>query len=190
MGQYVSSNTRASNPGKCKLSKVKFAKLRDEILCLKGLKKAHFTNQFNRINDYLMNGDTQPAVVVSLSPLIVSAYSDEMDAVIFLQFPEKLAELYSLEVGTRLVTSNVYHVNFKKAKDITVGSEYLKRYSDFEPLVQLFLGFDDENIRGRTYIFGDDIWQKVLQMTRERMEKDIPPRDGFATITKFKLVLA
>ncbi|MBR1433444.1 MAG: hypothetical protein IJ585_19810, partial [Ruminococcus sp.] len=122
---YVDPNTAAENAGNVLPSREKFDYIRDELLHVKGFKKVYFNKQFNRLGGYLMNGDTQPAVVVSLSPLIISAYSDEMDGVLFLKFPDALADMYGLSVGARLVTSNIYIPGNKPVKDVYAGPYYM-----------------------------------------------------------------
>lgn len=74
--------------------------LRDDVLKVPFLKKGYYNRQFERINQYLAYGDTQPAVVSSLNPLVISAYSDEMDAgsgneICF----EIIEETFNLDVG-------------------------------------------------------------------------------------------
>lgn len=185
MGNYVDSNTVAENAGGVRLSEEKFAQVRDEILKLSFIKKMYCNKQFQRINDFMVHGDTQPAVVYSVNPLIISAYSDEMDGVVFLEFPDELAEMYNLRAGMRLVTSNVYKVGMKVSKDITVGSGYLKRYTDFTPIVQLFLTKDEDYSMKRTELFDEEIWKKVESLTAEYAHSGNKPRNGFFYLTKF-----
>ncbi|MDE5754270.1 MAG: hypothetical protein K2H89_07000 [Oscillospiraceae bacterium] len=188
MENYVDPNSFASNPGEVCLSEHKFAQLRDDILHLSFLKKLYYNKQFRRINQYLLNGDTQPAIVVSVNPLIISAYSDEMDAVVFLRFPEKLADIYHLSTGMRLVTSNIYFEGDKIAKDIQTGDEYLNQYSDYTPIVQLFLCDAENGILNRTALFDEQIWYKVMRMTEQKASENPKPRDGFYYLTKFSLL--
>ena len=122
----------------------------------------------------------------SVDPLIVSAYSDEMDAVIFLRFPNELAQIYGLSAGDRLVTACNYETGGSVAADIFPGAGCSGLYSDMIPIVQLFLagkkqvlfaGGDNE-IRARTSIFDDSVWARVNELTEEYAKKDIC-RDGF-----------
>lgn len=184
MGKYVDPNTFAENAGGVNLSEEKFRQVRDEILELSFVRKMQYNRSFQRINDYMMNGDTQPAIVYSLNPLIISAYSDEMDGVVFLEFPDRLAEIYNLHVGMRLVTSNVYAYGFSIAKDITVGNGYLKRYTDFTPIVQLFLAKDEDYVMRRTELFNDKIWERVKYLTENYSDSGYKARKGFYYFTK------
>lgn len=128
----------------------------------------------------LLYGDTQPAVVVSTAPLLIGAYSDEMDAVVMLRFPEEFAKQYDLTVGTRMTTSNVYFSKGAIADDIHVGEKYSRQYTDFSPLVQLFFGKKDDKIKQKTELFGEDTWQAVTEKAKEylRLNPDCS-RDGF-----------
>lgn len=188
MENYVDPASMAENAGAVRLSREKFAELRDDILKVSGAKKAYFNKQYKRISQYLQNGDTQPAVVASVSPLIVSAYSDEMDAVVFLRFPDELTAKYGLQAGTRLVTSCVYTSGDKIAKDLRPGQRYLEQFSDVTPVVQLFLSDEEAMIRARTELFNEDVWSRVTDLTQERTAQKIAPRDGFGYFTEFNLL--
>ena len=185
---YVDPNSMAENAGDVAVSREKFNDLRDNILKVSPLKKFYFNKQFKRLVQYVENGDTQPAVVVSTSPLIISAYSDEMDGVLFLKFPDILAEKYSLTVGSRLVTSNVYFQGRKVAKEIIAGPNYLRRYSDFTPTVQLFTCADESYITSRTQLFDVSTWQMVEELSMKRFAAKHKTRSGFEMLTKFRLL--
>lgn len=184
MGNYVDSNTFAENAGGVKLSEEKFRQMRDEILKMSFVQKMQYNRNFQRIDDYMTNGDTQPAIVYSVKPLIISAYSDEMDGVVFLEFPDRLAEMYNLHTGMRLVTSNVYNCGFKIAKDINTGAGYLKRYTDFTPIVQLFLTKDEDYVMKRTELFDENVWDRVKQLTEKYSQSGNKARKGFYYFTK------
>ncbi len=183
MGNYTDPNTFAENSGNVELSERKFAQVRDDILKLSGLEKSNYNSNFVRINEFMMNGDTQPAVVYSVDPLIISAYSDEMDGVVFLEFPNQLTEMYDLKKGTRLVTSNVYKYGNKPVNDINAGESYLKRYSDFTPIVQLFLTDNENYAMKRTELFDEEKWERVNRFTEEYSRSGNEARKGFYYFT-------
>ncbi|MBQ7380815.1 MAG: hypothetical protein IJW69_01885 [Clostridia bacterium] len=128
----------------------------------------------------LFYGDTQPAIVVSVNPLLIAAYSDEMDAVVMLRFPMEFVEKYNLSVGSRLTTSNVYFTGNQFASDIFVGKNYCQRYVDFVPIVQLFIGKQDEKIHEKIQLFSEDIWNTVADKATQyiKAHSDLS-RDGF-----------
>lgn len=188
MSNYVNENSMASNPGAVCLSREKFKELRDKILRVNPLKKIYFNKQFKRIDQYLRNGDTQPAIVVSVSPLIISVYSEDMDAVLFLKFPEELAAKYGLSVGARLVSTNVYFEGTKLAKDIQTGTGYTHSFVNFTPVIPLFLSNDEGFIRSRVNLFEEAEWNRLKLLTEERAAKNIAPRDGFYYFTEFNIL--
>lgn len=183
MGSYTDPNTYAENSGNVELSERKFAQVRDDILELPVLEKSRYNSNFERINEFMMKGDTQPAIVYSVNPLIISAYSDEMDGVVFLEFPERLAEIYNLHEGMRLVTSNVYKYGSKTVRDINAGVGYLKRYSDFTPIVQLFLTDREDYAMRRTELFDEEVWDRVNFLTEEYSHSGNKAREGFFYLT-------
>jgi hypothetical protein len=60
------------------------------------------------IKEQLIAGDSNPAVVVSVDPLRVAAYSPDLDSVAMLAFPNNFVDIYNLEIGTKLITVNTY----------------------------------------------------------------------------------
>lgn len=185
MKNYMDQTTFAENAGEVNLSKRKFKELRDDILKVPFLKKGYYNRQFGRISQYLAYGDTQPAIVSSLNPLVISAYSDEMDAVVLLKFPSEMQNMYALNEGMRLVTSNVYFRGSQIAADITVGEKYLNRWIDFIPMVQLFLSDDEEFIKQRIGLLQEELWRRLEFLTEKRMAQNdnIKMRNGFYYLT-------
>lgn len=160
--RFLNPDSVAENPGGIRLSSKKYKQIL-KLLGDSAVKFPHTLSLKKRIDEYLNMGDTQPAVVVSVKPFTVAAYSDEMDAVVMLRFPDEFAEKYSLTVGSRLVTSNVYAYGnaFNAARDIFVGKNYLNRYSDFIPMVSLFLSDDELFVKNRTKLFDEKVWERV-----------------------------
>lgn len=171
--------SQAENQANVKFSYKKYYSFRNKI-------NTKFSERFRSdmkidfVMRSLLYGDTQPAIVVSTNPLLIAAYSDEMDAVVMLQFPKEFAEQYNLAVGTRLTTSNVYFNGAAVADDIHVGEKYSRQYADFVPIVQLFLGKKDEKIMEKVNLFNEDVWQTVSEKADEYVR--LYPnraRDGF-----------
>ena len=184
---YLDPSTSAENAGGVHLSKKKFKQIRDDFMKVPFLKRSAYNKQYERINQYLAYGDTQPAIVISTNPLTISAYSDEMDAVLLLCFPNELVKQYDLKKGTRLVTSNVYRTGNRIVRDIIAGDGYMERYINFTPMVQLFLSDQEEYVRERTHLFEEERWQRLQLLTEEKMTQypNIKKRDGFYYLWDF-----
>lgn len=96
--------TYAENQAKVKFSYKKYYSFRNKINT-KFSERFRSDMRIDSVSRALCFGDTQPAIVVSTAPLLIGAYSDEMDAVVMLRFPDGFAERYKLTAGTRLTTS-------------------------------------------------------------------------------------
>lgn len=180
---YVDRNTYAENQSKLKLSNEKFKEIKDLFEFNKS-ELSFYKKQKGKIKAYLKEGDLQPAVVCLLHPLLIGAYSDEMDAVVMLKFPTSFINKYKLEEGQRLVTSNVYWPKdmFNIAEDIFVGEEYGGTYRDVIPIVSLFLTDkkNEEYVKLLTNIFDEDTWEKVVKKSNEYIkENPYLHRNGF-----------
>ena len=171
--------TQAENQAKVKFSYKKYYSFRNKI-------NTNFSGRFysdmqiDSVTRSLFYGDTQPAIVVSVNPLLIAAYSDEMDAVVMLSFPNELAEKYQLSVGTRLTTSNVYFTGDRISDDIFIGQNYCRQYIDFLPIVQLFIGKQDDKIKEKVKLFDENVWNMVADKADSYInEHPGLSRDGF-----------
>lgn len=179
MSYFSAFYSSASLPGMLPMSKEKYRNIINNHLKLSVIQSNEVIMNFPFFNENFIYGDTQPAIVVSLSPLVISAYSDELDAVLFLKFPEELASSYGLREGMRLTASNCYPSAKTLSKDIFPGKNYNGHFKDFKPMVHLFFSYDDERALELTSNFSEDIWAYVEQLTAERAKKRCKPRDGF-----------
>ena len=171
--------SKADNQANVKFSYKKYYSFRNRINT-KFSGRFYSDMQIENVMRALLYGDTQPAVVVLTEPLVIAAYSDEMDAVVMLRFPSEFVAKYGLTPGTRLTASCVYFSGEQVAADIFVGERYLRRWVDFMPIVQLFLGKGDEKIRAKTALFGEDVWSRVAEMADAYLyEHPDLFRDGF-----------
>ena len=171
--------TQAENQANVKFSYKKYYSFRNRI-------NTTFAGRFHsdmcieNVTRALYYGDTQPALVMSVAPLTVAAYSDEIDGVLMLRFPDDFTEKYGLYPGMRLTTSNVYFRGEGFPRDIFIGEGFCRRYTDFLPIVQLFLGKNDEKIKAKTGLFGEDMWSRVSEKAaRYTQEHPDLYRDGF-----------
>lgn len=160
----------ASTPGNVSLSDFKLKMLRPDIYGLGGSFKrvlSKFGIGFSArdmILAILAAGDTQPAVVVSLKPLLVSAYSDEFDAVVILDVPEALKDVYALKLGTRLLTCCFYGQDDQLQNDILVGPGCSKRWQVFMPVIADICSGDYHRIRQHKHKVTEDDWHKAWYM--------------------------
>ena len=123
--------------------------------------------QIQNVAPWLLEGDSQPAVVVNADPFVIAAYSDEFDAVVMLEFPKELYGQYSLSVGSRLVTSCIYLEGDVLAGDIFPGPNGGNKYQEFVPIVQLFLCKNEDKAKENVSLFSEDHWRYVESLAKE-----------------------
>lgn len=117
------------------------------------------------INDHLDRGDSRAALVASIEPLVVSCYSDELDAVILVEFPAKLAQQYELKAGDKLIASWTYPRRSEFASDIEPGESYLGRQKNGIPYVADFFSDSQEKIARRKAGVSDAEWKRTRELT-------------------------
>jgi hypothetical protein len=159
---WFDKSTYASNPGGLKLDKQKWK----EIITArkpKGFPKS-------RLKGCIKLGDTNPAIVASLDPLLVAAYSEDMDAVIMLKFPQEYIERYNLKKQDKLITINIYFTQLLH-KDIFAGENCSNQWEDFMPTIGNFVSSDIDKIKAHTENIPEELWQHVQHLAEDYLSK-------------------
>lgn len=173
----------AKHPARIQISAAKYKQLRS-LIAGTTLEKGRLDAYRFFLADQLMNGDLQPAVVVSEKPLIVAVYSDEFDGVLLLRYPDRLAEAYQLRAGERTVAVVSY---FEKAfahqgleMDIFPGSQQTGKWMDLLPVLPVFLTEDEGTVRKKVDELDEALWERAeRQIERHWTEYPEFTRDGF-----------
>ena len=174
----------ASFPGAFKLSHRKLKLLQPELfgpLAWIGWISGNRDQSFwlTRIEEHLLYGDSRAAVVITTSPLLIAAYTDEIDCVVLLRFSERFVSKYNLEPGSRLVTVNLYEYSDGSYEtDLTPGANSTERYRNFEPLIADFLTDDVERLKERKAEIDEDEWQRTEELGQAYLTGKSRPRDG------------
>lgn len=172
----LDNRTYASDPGHITLSDDKLRELRPDLHdrgCCFILSRAfdHYSEQFY-IREHLHYGDSRAAVVVSTSPLLVAAYTDELDCVAILRFPDHFCLNYSLRSGSRLLTVNTYKTPecSPSDKDLIPGPHMIPRWVGFNPIIADFLTDDQSRLATRKMEISEAEWQRAQEMGNEYVE--------------------
>lgn len=161
-------NSFASNPGKIILSDEKYNTIVN--LHKKGLFNSLFSRGKKRtLAIDIFFGDTNPAIVVSLKPLLVAAYSFDLDAVVILTFPDEYVKQYQLEMHSHLISVNVYYTR-KAHMDIYYG-KYYSAWADFGPTIVNFLTDDTNRLKDLVEAMPKCLWVHVQSLAEEYLSK-------------------
>lgn len=121
-----------------------------------------FTLQFMR------EGDVQPAIVISLDPLLVACYSDELDAVTVQYLPSELIPKLKLQMYSKLLTVNGY--GKRPTKDVTLGPKALGNYASVTSIIADL--YTDDTLRLNTLknAFEEEWWNHTVNLGRKYLE--------------------
>jgi hypothetical protein len=131
----------------------------------------------DQLSTHLRNGDSRAAVVVSISPLIVAAYSDDLDCVALLRFPSDFVDEYRLKVGTKLITVNLYHSS-EEAPDLVIGDDASGMFTNFTPQIADFLTDDRDALKERKLGISKDEWERAYEFGMREWKGGTKPRSG------------
>lgn len=173
----------ASHAGRFKFSQERFRSLYPEYFRFFGRKSPSddrtLDECYESLQDHLQRGDTRAAVVVSTDPILVAAFTDELDCIAMLQFPHRPKATGRLEVGSRLLTSNMYHNKLNIASDLRPGERDTQRFQNFHPVIADFFADDHFSVLQRKEAIAEDEWECAMEMGQKyRKERPDYIRDG------------
>jgi hypothetical protein len=190
---FTSLNPRrfaASNPGRVRISAAKLRELVPRFYLQPGRVGSWFSWLFGMmlmrraaLKMHLRYGDARAAVCVSAKPLIIAAYSDDLDGVVLLQFPPALAERYKLKPGSTLVTVNAYDSTGTPRGDIVRASAGPTPHTDFTPVIADFVTDDRERLAELKKSIDKAEWTRCYQIGARAMKQPKTLfRDGLAQL--------
>ncbi len=169
----LDNTSYATSPGRLTLSDEKLRLLRPDLYVmsqrLRELVGLAFP-QRTYLREQLQNGDSHAAVVISTSPLLVAAYSEELDCVAILEFPIELVADYRLQVGTKLLTVNTYRSEPQIDADLVRGPHARDHWTGFSPLIADFVSTDDARIKARKQEITREEWTRAYQLARDYLK--------------------
>jgi hypothetical protein len=113
------------------------------------------------IVEHMRFGDSRAAVVVSTEPLLIAAYTDELDCVAILRFVPG-PPIPELAVGYRLVTVNTYKRGTRLDGDLFPGPLRIDRWVGFYPIIADFICANQDVIDYRKAEIGEEEWERTF----------------------------
>jgi hypothetical protein len=199
----------AQRPGLIPLSQVRLQRFHPELFVVKPwmfwLRKRYREDELfkTHVAEHLRYGLAEPAIVVGLDPLLIAAYTNEIDCVAFLAFyskvkahpvygeyyPQGLADelikRHNLRIGSRLLSVNTFErVEVDGyAPDLIPGPKARGVYGHFSPFIADFLTLAPSRVEERKALIKESEWQRCQQLADEYFESveedaGISPRDG------------
>jgi hypothetical protein len=173
----IDENSYASSPGSVSISEEKLRNLRPDLYGVKGgIKGAIYKiligfTQKREIKEHIFYGDSQPGIVMSKIPLIIVAYSEDLDCIVPLKFPDEYAEKYMLEEKTRLITINTYMRGTEIQRDIILGPNNNQRWNGYSPIIGQFITDDIDILAKKKEDINEEMWDYVYKLGLEYREK-------------------
>ena len=164
----------ASDAGRFRFAPTKFKRLYPKYFRIFGRKSPgngrNLDECYQSFQQHLEFGDTRAAVVVSTSPLQVAAYTDELDCVAMLGFPDRPKVTGKLEVGSRLLTSNTYKNYPSVVSDLRPGPRDTGNWQNFAPLIADFFTEDQFGVQQRKEAIAQNEWELAAAFGQQYLE--------------------
>jgi hypothetical protein len=182
MSEFHDDSTHATEPGCITVSLAKLRRLHPELFGTWARLKAVFSGRSSEapvrmLCEHMRLGDARAAVVVRVEPLVVAAYTDELDCAVLIEFDSSFARDYELRVGSRLLTVNTYGSG-TLAHDLVKGPAAFDRWANFQPCIAEFMSDDGEYIEIRKRDIAEGEWTRARTCGDECLARGATPRDG------------
>lgn len=184
---YMNENSYASRSGKLNLSNKKFRALFPELYTAKGGflgfgKKYEYDLEASKqlfrgvdlrkfVGECIAKGDTNMAIVMKLNPLRIAVYTEDIDAIVILDFPVSFAKKYKLGIGQKMVSINTYRTMDAIAGDLQPGPKNSNYWQNVHPSIGLFLSDDLTRIRELTNMFTHAEYQEFANRAHALMSQ-------------------
>ncbi|MGE0129947.1 MAG: hypothetical protein AB7U82_17835 [Blastocatellales bacterium] len=134
----------------------------------------------NYVVENLRRGDCRAAIVVSAAPLLIAAYSNELDCVALLRFSDQFAAKYDLKTRSRLLAVNIHlEWNFFLPEDLNPGPRQTGKYRNFAPLIAEFLTDGAEVVKDKKAEITKAEWERAEALGKEYLKQNgEKARDG------------
>jgi hypothetical protein len=166
---YMSNEALASDPGGVTIDPGRLRQLSPGLFGLGALVPTRAVVR-KILAAHLWNGDSRAAVVLSVQPLLVAAYSSDFDAVVVLRFDRRPVDSY-LQVGSRLLTVNTYFSGSTQARDILRGSVVSPAWANFHPVIADFVAADLARVERRKAAISEPEWQRTWDLGQDYLVK-------------------
>lgn len=110
-------------------------------------------------------------MVISIEPLLIAAYSTELDCVAMLHFPSSYVNEYGLKLRSRLLTINTYFTRPPYQNDLIIGEMSLNNWYGVNPMIAEFITDDMDRIKERKDQIDESLWNRVLKLGNEYRTK-------------------
>ena len=169
MTRTLDDSTVASHPGRVRLSPAKLKRLEPDFYSFLStwIFRRRRSEWLTHLEEHLFYGDSRAAMVISTASLLIAAYTDEIDCVALLRFQDHFVADYGLEVGSRLITVNLYtYLENTYEKDLTPGPGSSGNYQNFSPLIADFLTDDLDRLAERKAEISETEWRRTKSLGR------------------------
>lgn len=166
---FMSSEALATNPGGVTMDQQRLRLLSPSLFGAGALLPTRFVVR-KILDAHLWNGDSRAAVVLSVQPLLVAAYSSDFDAVVVLCFDRRRVDTY-VQPGDRLLTVNTYQRGDVVARDIVRGPYGSSTWANFHPVIADFVAADPRRVERRKAAITEPEWQRAWQLGQEHLFK-------------------
>lgn len=183
MSKYHNDNSYSTLPGQLEFCRKRYRRVEPSA---KGFAAwwnpavAQNTEWEDRLAEHLLVGDSCAACVVSIDPLLVAVYANDLDCVAMLRFPAWLAEEHGLQLESRVLSINTYHTPVQLAtfdagrgcaSDLVLGPNNTGWLANIFPIVADFFSDDSQQIAKLKSQIPEEDWRRCLNLGRDYRER-------------------
>lgn len=169
--RFVDPNTQASSPGGLQLSLDRLRTLDPGMMNRWWKSRSSRSYPVEALREHLLYGDSRAALVISVNPLHIAAYTDEFDASVVLGFDAAAVPDLGWTVGQRLLTVNLYAARPPFAEDIVPGTGHIRRWYNVHPVIAETVIEDPAMTAQRKAGIDESEWQRAAEAVDRYLDR-------------------
>jgi hypothetical protein len=128
-----------------------------------------FKSDIEFIAEHVKNGDSQGAIVVSVNPLLIAAYNEDIDCIVMLKFEQKIQNKYNFKIEDKLLCVNAFGESDNLQSDLIPGKNNLKIWQLVHPIIADLVSSDKIKLKKRKDEIGDNGYEYIWKLANDYM---------------------
>lgn len=131
------------------------------------LKNWRFSSHIEQVAEHIKLGDSQGAIVVNTTPLLIAAYNADIDCVVMLKFENKIQEQYQFKIKDKLVCVNTFGDAPELQSDLIPGKNNSEMWTIVHPIIADLVSNSTTALDKRKNEIGDEGYNYIWNLASE-----------------------
>lgn len=135
------------------------------------LRRWGLASHIEMIAEHINFGDSQGAIVVKTSPLLIAAYNEDIDCIVMLRFEQKIQDKFNFKTKDKLICVNTFGSSPNLQSDLIPGENNLGMWTEVYPIIADLISDSKIELERRKNEVGDNGYDYIWKLGNEYLVK-------------------